>query len=177
MDTIDKEKPTAAILRFPRRRGRPRITKPGRDTGTPELVMKRLKQETIEALDLCLERGIITPEQHWCGIHLRWLYTLKHGAPGVRAIDTTHLGGSETKTDDPEWRSSREKEYNEVIEKLSLRKLALPVMNLCIHNERPKFLNLRSVASIKNIKKYDDEIAQIQSGLDILVKHWERGHR
>src|SRR5271154_1852352 len=107
------------ILTFPRRRGRPRSAQRGSDSGTPELVMKRLLGETAESLDLCLERGIITRQQHWCGIHLRWLYTLRYGAPGVRAVDPTHLGGTEISLDDPEWRSAREKEYHDAMKKLT----------------------------------------------------------
>ena len=93
---------SAIILHFPRRRGRPKSVHHGIDRGTPELAQKRLRGETTETLDLCLERGLITPQQHWCGIHLRWLYTLRYGAPGVRSIDPTHTKGIEIKTDDPQ---------------------------------------------------------------------------
>lgn len=167
-----ESKPPAMILRFPRKRGRPRISRPHRDTGTPELVMKRLKQETAEALDLCLERGIITLEQHWCGVHLRWLYTLRHGAPGVRAIDPTHLGGKETKTDDQEWRIAREAEFHEAMRKLMQGNCAAFVINLCIHNERPGFLRTRGTA--RNAAKHQREMTKIQEGLELLVRHWER---
>src|SRR5262245_3053505 len=132
MEDTTLEPPRAAILRFPKKRGRPRLQRPLRDTGTPELVMKRLKQETAEALDLCLERDIITLDRHWCGVHLRWLYTLRYGAPGVRAIDPKHFGGRETKTDDPTWRALREMEYNEAILKLSDRGLAMRLLELCV---------------------------------------------
>lgn len=163
--------PPATILHFPRRRGRPKTARPQRDTGTPELVMKRLRQETAEALDLCLERGIITLEQHWCGVHLRWLYTLRYGAPGMRALDPTHLGGRETKTDDQEWRIAREKEYHEAVKELASCGLGAAVMDLCIHNVRAGFLNARSA---RTIKKHEREMKKIQEGLELLVKHWKR---
>ena len=101
----------ARTIHLMRKRGRPKIEKPTIDLGTPELIMKRLMGETAEALDLCYERGIISKEQHWCGIHFRWLYTLRYGAPGVRAVDTTHFGGFEPKDDNSEWRAAREQEY------------------------------------------------------------------
>ena len=166
--------PRAVILSFPRRRGRPRSTNSkGNDTGTPELVMKRLMGETIEVLDLCLERRIITSQQHWCGIHLRWLYTLRHGAPGVRALDPTHLGGCEIKTDDPLWRTARELEYHEAITLLAQSGHALIIMNLCIFNERPVFLNARPT-QISACKSRQRAILSVTDGLDRLVRHWHR---
>jgi len=166
---IDRnDKAGSAIVNFPRRRGRPRVSRPDSDSGTPELVMKRLLGETAESLDLCLERGIISGRQHWCGIHLRWLYTLRYGAPGTRAIDPTHLGGTETSLDDPEWRAAREKEYHDAMKKLADSGHALLLINICIHNDRPKFLNVR-----KSVK-VTDMITDLRDGLDILAKQWER---
>lgn len=101
MNPTDLEQPRAAILSFPRRRGRPRTAHKGRDLDTPELAQKRRTGETTETLDLCLERGIITHRQHWSGIHLRWLYTLRYGAPGIRAVDPAHVRGLDLKLDDP----------------------------------------------------------------------------
>ena len=141
MRTDDKH--PAIILSFPKRRGRPKSTRTTHDRGTPELLIKRQQGETLEALDLCLERRIINDRQHWCGIHLRWLYTLRYGAPGVRAIDTTHLGGFDITVDDPLWRGAREKEYHEAIALLAQSGHALLVMNLCIYNERPLFFKNR----------------------------------
>lgn len=167
----------AIILRFPRRRGRPRSAQRGADTGTPELVMKRLLGETAEALDLCLERGIITREQHWCGIHLRWLYTLRHGAPGVRAIDPTHLGGTEPKVDDPEWREAREKEYHEAVKKVTRSGHVQMLMNICVYNERPRFLNLNRPVTQKRHLEISNSLEKLRDGLDILVKHWGKGKK
>jgi hypothetical protein len=177
MDHSTLEPPRAAIINFPRKRGRPRnAARPSRDTGTPELVMKRLKQETAEALDLCLERGVITPDQHWCGIHLRWLYTLRYGAPGVRAIDPAHFGGRECKTDDPTWRSLREMEYNEAILKLSDRGLAMKVLEVCVYNERPPFLRWHESARLTERQADENlrSISKIHEGLDLLSGLWRR---
>ena len=140
-----------------------------RDTGPPELVMKRLRNETAEMLDICLERGIITLQQHWCGIHLRWLYTLRYGAPGLRAVDPTHLGGLDIKPDAPDWRSAREREFNDAMEKLRQHGSASLIINLCIYNERPIFLEAGKSAS-KNARYLR---AQLCEGFDILFTHWK----
>jgi hypothetical protein len=167
-------KPAAAILHFPRRRGRPKATRMQNDTGTPELVMKRLMGETAEALDLCLECGIITREQHWCGIHLRWLYTLRYGAPGVRAVDQTNPGGIEApRPDDPAWRAAREKEYHDAMMQLSRRGLAQAVTSLCIFNERPGFLSLHIPVTEKGAKRIARYIQDLQAGLDLLISLWK----
>ncbi len=157
----------AVILSFPKRRGRPKVTRPMHDSGTPELVMKRALGETIEALDLCLERGLITQAQHWCGIHLRWLYTLRYGAPSVRTIDPTHLGGAEIKTDDPTWRMAREIEYNEAIGLLAASGHALLIINLCVYNERPIFLRGASTQS-------ENSLFAVREGLDALTRLWRK---
>lgn len=140
-----------------RRRGRPRQNRITRDTGTPELVMKRLRGETAESLDLYLERGVISAEQHWCGIHLRWLYTLRFGAPGVRATDPTHLGGMEVKADDPTWRALREAEYNEAIGLLG-RRCKHVLLNVSVYNERPGV----------------QDTIYLREALDLLALHWRR---
>lgn len=167
------EPPRATILHFPRKRGRPRNPKPMHDSGTPELAMKRARQETSEALDLCLARELITPEQHWCGIHLRWLYTLRYGAPGVRALDPTHMGGREIKLDDPDWRESREAEYAEAVQALNQQRLGSVLLGLCVHNERPPFLTI-SATSRKAADANLRTLNHIREGLDMLSKLWRR---
>jgi len=164
----------AIILSFPRKRGRPRITRPSVDTGTPELVLKKLMGMTTESLDLCLEREIITPEQHWCGIHLRWLYTLRHGAPGIRAIDPTHLGGLENKIDDPEWRAARENEYHDAMKKLHQARHAQLIVSICIYNERLPFLSLHTPVTPKKAQAASQMIEELRHGLNILVDEWRR---
>jgi hypothetical protein len=164
----------AVILRFPRRRGRPRgIARARRDTGTPELVMKRLHSDTTEALDLFLERELISNEQHWCGIHLRWLYTLRHGAPGVRAIDPAHFGGRDIRPDDPDWRHARELEYHEAIGKLAATGHTALLLNLCVYNERPAFLSVPQTAT-RRLARNSLMLEFLREGLDVLVDLWKR---
>jgi len=170
----------AAILPFPPqkpRRGRPRSTRPNTDTGTPELVMKKLLGETTETLDLCLEKGLITKDQHWCGIHFRWLYTLRFGAPSVRAIDPTHIGGIDIKTDDPDWRAAREIEYHEAIRTLTAKGHVGLLLNLCIHNERPRFLNRNQTHTAQTAQAATDLLTQLRNGLDTLAALWGRGKK
>lgn len=167
-------KPSATILHFPRRRGRPRSSIRGRDSGTPELVMKRLHGETMEPLDYCLEHRLITPEQHWCGIHLRWLYTLRHGVPSVRAVDPSHLGGIEMKEDDPEWRVAREKEYHDAMHKIMAAGHATLIMGICVYNERPAFMVRGATAKTRRTKDASRLISNLKDGLDVLVKFWGR---
>jgi len=158
----------ATILAFPRKRGRPRKALRGPDHGTPELAQKRRRGETIETLDLCLERGLITQRQHWCGVHLRWLFTLRYGAPGVRAIDPAHTRGFELKADDPAWRQEREQEYIDAINTLRAMGQALLVMNVCIYNERPRML----CGNEADAKSLCDFTARLSGGLDVLSGLW-----
>lgn len=158
------------VVPFHRKRGRPKTIRNETDFGTPELQFKRAHGETAEALDLCLEKGIITPEQHWCGIHLRWLYTLRYGAPGVRALDPNHISGSDIENDDPNWRSAREAEYNEAIGKIAARGYAMLLLNICIYNDRPLFLQNPKNHLRANIIS----VERLRDGLDILAKHWRK---
>jgi len=163
----------AKILTFSSKRGRPRSNRPQIDTGTPETVMKRLLGVTTEALDLCLQHEIITEKQHWCGIHLRWLYTLRNGIPSIRANDLSYIGGLDARNaehDDPDWRSSREKEYNLAINALTKGGYAILIMNLCIYNELPKSFSFFA----KNYGKDSGKTAiSIRNGLDILKTLWK----
>lgn len=165
--------PRAAILPFPRKRGRPKIPRTLNDTGTPELVMKRLQQQTIEALDLCLERGIITNEQHRCGVRLRWLYTVRYGVPGIRAIDPANFGGMEIKTDDPEWRAEREQEFADAMQALQEKGCASIVSDVCIYNERPKFLQPSKRISFRNTAGNERQALMLREGLAVLVALWQ----
>jgi len=168
----------ATILPFtrpklPAKRGRPRSAYPKSDTGTPELILKKLMGETTETLDLLREREIITQEQHWCGIHLRWLYTLRHGVPGIRTLDLTHIDGKEIKPEDPQWRMARELEYHEAVRELSRSGHVALLLSLCVHNERPRFLT-----QPKGKKYYTQGAAKmildLREGLDILAVLWKR---
>lgn len=162
------------ILPFSNRRGRPKSNRPLIDTGTPETVMKRLLGVTTEALDLCLQHEIITEKQHWCGIHLRWLYTLRYGIPSVRAHDLSYTRGTHIKNDeydDPDWKAAREKEYAMAIDALTRSGHAILVMNLCIYNELPKSFSFHAKNNAKNC---NNTVISIRNGLDILRTIWKK---
>lgn len=164
------EKPRA--FSFSNRRGRPKSERPKFDTGTPETVMKRLQGTTSEALDLCLERGIINKRQHWCGVHLRWLYTIRYGAPSVSAVQLCYYDGGKGRPEDESWRMQREKEYNDAISQLAKVGQSLLLLNLCVYNERPKFLNYSLAEMQQNFESISDSIIRLRSGLDILSDLW-----
>lgn len=165
-------------MAFSTQRGRPRKSTSGVDLGTPELIYKRAHALTAEAIDLCLERGIITQAQHWCAIHLRWLYTLRYGAPGVRAVDPTHLRGIEIKQDDPQWREEREREYQDAIALLQAQRCLDIALSICIYNERPSYLNAtmrqRAAQEPYRASKALRERNALTRALDLLGKHWRR---
>ena len=152
-----------------RRQGRPKKTRPSIDLGTPELIYKRAYHSTMEAIDLCLEHAIITPAQHSCGLHLRWLYTIRYGAPGISALPLTPLYNAPlSKQDDPLWRQARETEYREAIALLKSYHCANEVMRICVHNERLFHLNQPQPSSATN------PIPALKEGLSLLAKHWKR---
>jgi len=158
------------VITFPRKRGRPRKIREEKDLGTPELQAKRNALETVEALDLCLEKGIITQEQHWCGIHLRWLHTLRYGAPGVRAMDLSEISGIDIISDDPAWREAREAEYHVAVTTLSGKADIKLLIDICVHNERPEFFRAEGRKIYRSVK----ELQRLREGLDVLVAHWRK---
>lgn len=165
---------------FSTRRGRPASTRPATDYGTPELIFKRAHAETMEAIDLCRERKIIDGDQHWCGLHLRWLYTIRYGAPGVSAIDLTRIDGyaMAAAEDSPLWRHAREAEFAEAIALLRAKQKQLLVMQVCVYNERPHFLRRESLRAAYDspaiARRIERELAQFIAGLDLLVRLWKQ---
>lgn len=131
---------TPTITRLATRRGRPKSSpRPEMDLGTPELIFKRAHGDTSEAIDLCLERGIISQVQHRAGLHLRWLYTLRYGAPGISAMDLTRINGSTLAQEmEASFRSAREAEFDEAVAALGNARAYAVVMAVCIYDERPK---------------------------------------
>ncbi len=164
---------SATILTFPRRRGRPRKVIASHDNGTPELIAKKITGETSETIDLCLERRLITTDQHWSGIHLRWLYTLRYGTPTIRALDPTHFGGCEVKANDPNWRAEREKEFSDAVNLLSAKGFSRIVLAACIYNECPTIFKRSQGKGTYNKQAYA-WLENLSAGLDILVTHWKK---
>lgn len=166
-------------MAFTSQRGRPRKSLPEFDFGTPELRLKHALRLTAEPIDICLEKLFITPQQHWCGLHLRWLYTLRYGAPSLCAHYADSASApNQLQSDDPAWRVLREKEYHEAIGLLKNNHYYECVMRLVVYNESPVFLNsrLQNVA-ITNHALYTEltrSRTQFCNGLDLLAGLWQK---
>jgi hypothetical protein len=164
-------------MAFTTRRGRPKSERPPIDMGTPELQRKRAAGITQEAIDICLAKDLITSAQHWCGLHLRWLYTIRYGAPGIGSTLNRLYDTPATRPDDPVWRSARETEFAEAVTMLRAHVRYTPVAQLAIFNERPKFLDEKwRNAAWKNhhtqnmlLQEYQD----VSEGLSLLETHWK----
>lgn len=171
-------------MAFSTQRGRPRKPLNDNDPGTPELRLKHALRMTIEPIDLCLEKSLITDCQHWCGLHLRWLYTLRYGAPSVTSSYTDRQGsggtGAETQ-EESAWKIDRITEYTDAIALLHAHRRYDCVMRLAVYNETPSFLSTRLRA--KATEEYATARAlahaheQLQQGLELLAHHWRRTPR
>jgi hypothetical protein len=164
-------------MAFSTRRGRPARAKDAdvRDAGTPELQFKRALGLTSEPIDQCLERGVITPDHHWCGLHLRWLYTLRYGAPVI----TTRYADAAPATvteETPEWRSEREHEYQDAVRILQQAGRYECVMRLCVFNELPVFLNVslasRALQEPALARQLHQRRITLNEGLELLIALW-----
>lgn len=163
-------------MAFASKRGRPKQHKPEQDYGTPELLAKREAGLTREPLDVCFDKGLITKDQHWCGLHLRWLYTLRYGAPGI-SCRPLHLDESHAlRGEDDQWRLAREAEYKEAITYLNKHRAYEPVMGVCVFHDAPDFLNRRLLAMAQENAKIAHHIQhsyqQLSEGLSVLCALW-----
>lgn len=132
-------------MAFTSRRGRPRkaALPEGNDPGTPELRQKRQLSLTTEAVDLLLQKEQITPEQHWCALHFRWLYTLRYGTATAQSLDPARIKGFLHKKAYTEWQEERETEWKEAIQLLRQQHSMSAVSDCAIYNEfHPKTLPL-----------------------------------
>lgn len=163
---------------FSARRGRPKTGLPEKDFGTPELQKKRLLNATSEPIDLCLFHQIIDDKQHWCGMHLRWLYTIRYGAPSITSRYTTTQWAPQYE-DSSAWRTNREQEYHEAVHLLRKMRHYEPVMRLCVFNELPRFLGEKhQQAALNDQYRLNAHIIareQLCEGLNLLVIHWLKG--
>ena len=166
-------------MAFTTQRGRPRKEPhPETDIGTPELRLKHALRLTAEPIDLLLEKSIITPRQHWCGLHLRWLYTLRYGAPSITTRYADREAPQAAMPTDENWRAMREREYLEATDLLKRERHCNSVMRVAVFNEQPASLNhsmmlkasshpaLRAALSAQN--------THLRDGLELLARHWQR---
>lgn len=153
---------------FSTKRGRPRReTSLASDSGTAELALKRALGLTADPLDTCLRKGLIDKDGHMAAIHLRWLYTLRFGAPGVSATDPLRLPGRDTREDYPLWRERREEEYSEAVSLLSTIGCESEVLDLCVLGRFPSFLLPPPLP-----RRAGNELESVKTGLGELAKLW-----
>ena len=166
-------------MSFSTRRGRPAKPKLVHDHGTPELQAKHTAGITGEAIDLCLERRIITREQHWAGLHYRWLYTVRYGAPSLSSHWWRLSGESKgPRTEHTSWRAAREHEYAEARTLLMQQKTYESVMQIAVYNDIPCFLrpDLLQLALSRPalLERIEGERFCFAQGLKSLAIHWQR---
>lgn len=151
--------------RFSTRRGRPPVSRPSRDKGTPELCEKRAAGLTFEAIDTCYSRRLINEAQHRAALHFRWLYTLRFGAPCVQALDISRLHtGCISDQDETAWRQARQQDYREAAQLLEKEKLLVAVLRVSVFDD-PTPLRADSVAA-------SDCLHRLSEGLSLLVRLW-----
>lgn len=128
-------------MKYRTKRGRPTSHHAKKDLGTPELIAKRKEAFLVgEPLDACLQREMISAEEHWAGIHLRWLYGTIFGIPNVRASNPASPKGRCLERDNEAWMAKREQEYAKA-HKLLHELKALPlVSDICVFSRYPSFL-------------------------------------
>ncbi|MFM9889754.1 MAG: hypothetical protein ACKVOE_03785 [Rickettsiales bacterium] len=164
-------------MAFTTRRGRPAKSPETHDYGTPELRFKHAHGLTAEPIDVCLERDLISRAQHRSGLHLRWLYTLRYGAPSLttRYADASCRDGP---ADDGQWRSLREREYHEASRLLKAHRCYEPVMRLAVFNETPSFLSVglraRCWEDARIAAQINHAHQQLTQGLELLTTLWRK---
>lgn len=155
-------------MRFSAKRGRPRRTHPTKDCGTPELIRKRQQMITLEPLDICLTKGLITKDDHWAGLHLRWLYTLRFGAPTLSSVDLSQPDGKNITQEDPAWQQARECEYKEALAAMKHSMIRSLVIDICIFHHHPLFLRLPHTAWHHSENAVYREYSAFKEGLERL---------
>ena len=121
---------------FSSRRGRPkREAVQEVDRGTMQLQQKRRAALTVEPLDWLREEGVINAQQHWCGLHFRWLYTLRYGAFTPQSLDAAREKGILHKREYEEWQGEREGEWREVTQQLKQAGLLEMALEFCVYSQ------------------------------------------
>jgi hypothetical protein len=168
-------------MAFSTKRGRPKRTPAPqdlRDLGTPELRSKRAAGLTLEPLDRCHARGILSDAQHWCGLHLRWLHTLRYGAPMLSTHYLQEHERSARAEDDPTWRREREAEYHAALGALRAIGREHEVLGLAVYHELPSFLcptlTRRAWENPALATQLAHRCDALIEGFDLLVQLWRK---
>lgn len=161
-------------MAFTTRRGRPRAQALPKDPGTPELRFKHALGLTREPLDVCLEKNLLTADQHRAGLHFRWLYTLRYGLPTVRALDLSTPPGGMPSGADELWRQGREVEFREASRLLHESGTLRTVLAICVMQYTPAFFTPRPDLAIN--RDGERQLAQLRDGLGLLARQWFSAH-
>ena len=123
-------------MAFTSRRGRPKKQEQQEnDAGTPELQRKKHQGLTSEPLDWLRQKGLITPQQHWCGLHFRWLYTLRYGSATVQSLDTSRVKGLLNLPEYEEWQGDRESEWKSALAALRFPHYLQVLLCYCVYQQ------------------------------------------
>ena len=155
---------------FSYRRGRPKqVQEEEIDRGTVELRQKRRAHITIEPLDWLRQESHISPQQHWCGLHFRWLYTLRYGTTTPQSLDAAREQGIIHKREYEEWQNEREQEWRAAIHELQSGHFLALILHYCVYQQRvkPDWLNGDTAPQT--------EIFQLRKGLRELERLWCKG--
>lgn len=157
------------------KRGRPRLDRPKNDTGTPELIHKRMMASPIDPtlsttpLDVLKARNIISDEAHGAASYFAALRKIVFGKAHPGAIDLTAisaLGNTPEEFD----RADAETKYRDAcgaIKAISRASLDA-VENLVIHERWPEWLSARTRS------KQPRDYLHFSTGLGALLG-WYRG--
>lgn len=146
---------------FSSKRGRPKQVRPIKDLGTKELQKKREQNVTIEPLDLFLQKSLITENQHWAGMHLRWLFTIKMGAPNISASRVDLFEGRDLRQREEAWQVQRQAEYDTAVKVLHNCRAFSAVLNLAVYGTQKMPIS-------------PDNLQKIREGLSALCKFWRQ---
>ncbi len=122
-------------MAFSTRRGRPKTPQPKTDRGTPELRRQRACGHTIEPIDLYARKGLITDAEHRAALHLRWLHSLTFGTGAPTSSFPLPDTACSPRTDDPAWRTAREKEYHRLVETLVAQGTYRAIRACCMEHQ------------------------------------------
>lgn len=150
------------------KRGRPIKTLTKLDFGTPELIEKRAFRLTVEAIDLCLERGLISQGEHKAALKLRWLYFVKFGSPFISSRELTDCRGRNTQKEmDPDALKEAEQIYAEILKGLDFIKARQIVLDVCVFDIYPAFLGSKnSIIDSIQCEKFNSGLKLVYSLLD-----------
>ena len=122
-----------------RKRGRPRLSQnsPAKFSNLPA---KEKIIVTSEPLDIYFKDKIISEDEHQSGMRLRWLYTLRYGAPTLQT-KLIQQQGFESKYNDEKWLVNKQQQYRFILGELQKSKVAKIVLGVCVFNEAVNKLN------------------------------------